>query len=204
MNPGWDEVIARNDSRSCGPRCSRVYVFQFADRNNTVWESGHFFNCTISISKVEGGSPNQPFHQLPDQTATIAAGAIGMDGFSDNMRRQFVRYTDAVIWGARTNGSVHRIEDTVGRFAAGVIAAYDVYGPKVEISGIQKHPGVILEVSWGYVVCVFAHFLRGSCADGRVCEEFDIGYNPRSTVVSRGVFCLLRQCCTLQRRFAPN
>ena len=155
MNPGWDEVIASNASRSCGRRCNRVYVFQFADINNPVREFGHFFNCTINISKVEGGNPNQPFHQLPDQTATIAAGAIGMDGFTDSMRRQFVRYTDAVIWGARTNGSVHATELIVGWFAAGVIAAYDIYGPKVEIGGIQSHPAIKLQVNWGYVVCIF-------------------------------------------------
>ena len=161
MNPGWSEIIARNKSRSCGPRCDRVYVFQFANPNNPVPDVGHFFNCTINISKVEGASPGQPFHELPDQTASIAAGAIGMDGFVDNMSRQFVRYASSVFWGMRLDGSVISVERVVGRFAVGVIAAYDRYGPTVEVDGTQSHPAVMLEVTWGYVVCALPQALRG-------------------------------------------
>ena len=42
----------------------------------------------------------------------------------------------------------------MGKYAAGVIAAYDYYGPSVEAMGVQSRPGVSLSVNWFYVVCL--------------------------------------------------
>jgi hypothetical protein len=128
-------------------------VFQFARQSNPIPDVGHFFNCTVNISKVKGADPGQPLHELPDSTASIAAGAIGLEGFGDSGRRQFVRYISAVIWGAH-DGTVRTAEFIVGKFAVGVIAAYDMYGPVVQVTGTQSHPGILLKVNWDYVVRV--------------------------------------------------
>ena len=91
---------------------------------------------------------------MPDQTAEVAAGAIGLDGYVDDSARQFVRYTSASTWGHRLNDSTWLAEYFVGKYAAGVIAAYDYYGPSVEAMGVQSRPGVSLSVNWFYVVCL--------------------------------------------------
>ena len=116
-------------------------------------QTGSFFNCTITISEVENASPLQPFHSIPDKIAEVAAGAIALDGYVDDSERQFVRYTSGSTWGRRLEDSTHLAEMFVGKFAVGVIAAYDIYGPSVEAMGWQSRPGVSLSVNWFYVVC---------------------------------------------------
>jgi hypothetical protein len=164
VNPGWDDLASSyvNGSRPCGRRCSRIYAFQFADEDNFDDTLGHFFNCTINISPVSNANPFQPFHNMPNDTAIYAAGAIGLDGYTDRERRQFVRYTKPVRWGSiENNGSVLEAERLVGRFAAGVIAAYDYYGPWVEIMGIQQKPGIALKVNWPFVVGLISRLIIG-------------------------------------------
>ncbi|PWW79089.1 hypothetical protein C7212DRAFT_340012 [Tuber magnatum] len=135
----------------CGPRCSPIYIFQWVDE---TWEppseTGSFFNCTITVSQVQNANPLQPFHSMPDLTAEIA-GAIGLDGYIDDSSRQFVRYTSASTWGQRMTNSTDYAELLVGKYATGVIAAYDIYGPSVEAMGLQSRPGVSLSVNWFYV-----------------------------------------------------
>jgi len=88
---------------------------------------------------------------MPDEVAEMAAGAIGLDGYVDRYERQFVRYTSASTWGARMADSTHVAELLLGKYAAGVIAAYDFYGPSVEAIGVQSRPGISLDVNWFYV-----------------------------------------------------
>jgi len=116
-------------------------------------QTGSFFNCTITISQVENANPLQPFHSIPDKIAEVVAGAIALDGYVDDSSRQFVRYTSGSTWGGRLEDSTSLAELFVGKFAAGVIAAYDIYGPSVEAMGWQSRPGVSLSVNWLYVVC---------------------------------------------------
>lgn len=91
---------------------------------------------------------------MPDETAQVAAGAIGLDGYVDSSARQFVRYTSGSTWGLRLEDSTDTAELLVGKYAAGVIAAYDIFGPSVEAIGLQSRPGVSLSVNWFYVVCL--------------------------------------------------
>jgi len=123
------------------------------DRWDPPSQTGSFFNCTITISQVENADPLQPFHSMPDKTAQVAAGAIALDGYVDSSSRQFVRYASGSTWGRRLEDSTSLAELIVGKYAVGVIAAYDIYGPSVEAVGMQSRPGVSLSVNWFYVVC---------------------------------------------------
>ncbi|PUU80857.1 hypothetical protein B9Z19DRAFT_1169797 [Tuber borchii] len=151
----------------CGPRCSRIYIFQWVDETwDPPSQTGSFFNCTITISQVENANPLQPFHSMPDQTAEVAAGAIGLDGYVDDSSRQFVRYTSASTWGSRLGDSAQLAESFVAKYAAGVIAAYDYYGPSVEAMGVQSRPGVSLSVNWFYVSLTLGSILGAQLACG--------------------------------------
>ncbi|CAZ80702.1 unnamed protein product [Tuber melanosporum] len=156
-----------SDTEGCGPRCSRVYIFQWVDEKwDPPSETGSFFNCTINISQVENANPLQPFHSMPDLTAEMAAGAIGLEGFVDDSERQFVRYTSAASWWGQRMKSTDIAAVLVGKFAVGVIAAYDFYGPKIEAMGLQSRPGISLSVNWLYVSLtlgsiLFAQFVCG-------------------------------------------
>lgn len=63
----------------CGPRCSRVQVFQA--KNDPDIPIAGFFDCNTTISNVQGAYA--PAHELPDRQAKIAAGAIGYGGPSN-------------------------------------------------------------------------------------------------------------------------
>ncbi|CUS12908.1 unnamed protein product [Tuber aestivum] len=136
----------------CGPRCSRIYIFQWVDETwDPPSDTGSFFNCTVTVSQVRNADPLQPYHSMPNLTAEMAAGAIGLDGYIDQSSRQFVRYTSASTWGTRMRNSTQLAERLLGMYATGVIAAYDMYGPSVEAMGLQSRPGVSLSVNWLYV-----------------------------------------------------
>ncbi|KAG0641331.1 hypothetical protein HOY80DRAFT_742887 [Tuber brumale] len=163
VNPG--EYVS--GAKICGPRCSRIYIFQWVDQTwDPPSQTGSFFNCTITISQVENANPLQPFHNMPNLTAEMAAGAIGLDGYVDRSERQFVRYTSASWWGQRMENSTVFAELLVGKFAAGVIAAYDIYGPSVEAMGVQSRPGISLSVNWFYVSLTLGSILLAQLACG--------------------------------------
>lgn len=92
VNPIW-EAYGPNPL-SCGPRCSRIYMFQFQDSAGPP-SYGDFFNCTITVSEVDNADPDQKEQQLPDDTALIVAGAFGSEGWKDSAGRQFAKYGPA-------------------------------------------------------------------------------------------------------------
>lgn len=64
-------------------------------------------------------------------------------------------YNYRVHWGFRHDGGTDSsfiAASTVGRFSIGVIAAYDAYGPMVEVVGAQSWIGVTLVVKWRNLV----------------------------------------------------
>ncbi|PUU73179.1 hypothetical protein B9Z19DRAFT_1164498 [Tuber borchii] len=153
-------------TKTCGPRCSRIYIFQSVDKTwNPPSSTGSFFNCTITVSQVQNANPRQPLHSMPDRTAVTAAGAIGLDGYSEHNSRQFVRYRNSSSWGQRLGDSTHLAELFVGKYAAGVIAAYDFYGPSVEVMGLQSRLETNLSVEWLALIvtlgCIFGVQLMG-------------------------------------------
>ena len=84
---------------------------------------------------MQNASPLEPSHSMPDHTAVTAAGAIGFGGYSDDSSYQYARYRNSSTWGQRLEDSTHLAQWLVGKYTAGVIAAYDNYGPLVEVMG---------------------------------------------------------------------
>lgn len=84
----------------------------------------------------------------------IAAGAIGLGGYSDDYSRQFVQYKNSTAWGKRLGNSTHQAELFVGKYTVGVIAAYDLYGPSVEAMGLKSKFETQLSVNWSLMVCL--------------------------------------------------
>jgi hypothetical protein len=74
----------------CGPRCARVVVIQYLDVNEANTNPGQFYDCQVTVSAV--ASASLPVHELTDDQARIVAGAIGLRGFVDADRWQYVRY----------------------------------------------------------------------------------------------------------------
>jgi hypothetical protein len=86
--PGATTYITET-AEVCGPRCTRVFVFQSEIQSTGTRPS--LYDCNITISNVS--NRHIPEHDLPDMQARIAAGAIGLEGFQHaNTTRQWVRY----------------------------------------------------------------------------------------------------------------
>lgn len=66
-------------------------MFQFL--NSTETGNGNFYNCTVTVSEVENADPKQPEHQLPNDTASIIAGAFGSEGWKDSTGQQSSKYS---------------------------------------------------------------------------------------------------------------
>ena len=63
----------------CGPRCLYMWAFKgHADDKN-----GTFYRCPIIISEVSNAGVNSQ-HQIPNDTALIAAASIGLEGHHNN------------------------------------------------------------------------------------------------------------------------
>lgn len=88
--PIWDAMD--QNSLSCGPRCNRIYIFNFLGSGG-VDGYGDFFNCTVTISGVRNADPAQKAHQLPDDIAYIIAGSAGSEGWKDSSGRQSSKYS---------------------------------------------------------------------------------------------------------------
>ena len=142
-----------SDLEPCGPRCSRIYIFQPVDKAwNPPAETGSFFNCTITISQVQNASHLQPFHSMSDQTAIVAAGAIGVGGNTNDNPYPSGRYRNRSTWGQRLGNSTNLAELLVGKYTVGVIAAYDMYGPSIEVMGLRSTFRARILVDWSYIV----------------------------------------------------
>ena len=72
----------------CGSRCAQVWVYQSQPSDA---ESGTVLDCTVKLTGVKNA--HLPEHELPDDQARIAAGAIGLEGIvHENDTRQYSLY----------------------------------------------------------------------------------------------------------------
>lgn len=56
--------------------------FQFIDPDNDEKGNGTLFQCAVNVGEVTNAQA--PEHKVDDRVAYIAAGAIGLDGYSDD------------------------------------------------------------------------------------------------------------------------
>jgi len=158
INPRSD--LPRNVQWDCGPRCARVAALQFLDSNATG--NGGFYDCNVHVSKVQGAT--SPEHEIPDSIAAIAAGSIGLEGYSIGPNLwEYVRYTPDSPW---SNYGVNPLSDATymariaSRFAIGAIAMKDIYGlATAQAQGQIAWVGVLLKVKWPALLLILGSIL---------------------------------------------
>ncbi|KAH0555835.1 hypothetical protein GP486_006222 [Trichoglossum hirsutum] len=123
-SPGATTYITDTDV-VCGPRCARVWVFQSLQPASGV-TSLSVMDCNVTVTDVENAS--LPQHEVPDEQARIAAGAIGLEGVAH--------------------------ENDSKQFATGVIAAAGELNPLLSAPGSFPSSGERLTVEWRNVCLI--------------------------------------------------
>lgn len=158
MSRTWAYPIAENNGSSgpgCGPRCIRLYAGSFHDHNTSTSRPDFmFYNCTVTISKVEKADPQNPLHNFPDSTAKLLGASIALETGHQQylLNYSMVHYSKSVIWGNLTSNDNRQTADVMGRWVAGAIATMDDINMKKKGSGDTLGIGVLLKVNWERVV----------------------------------------------------
>ncbi|KAF8545363.1 hypothetical protein BDD12DRAFT_811534 [Trichophaea hybrida] len=157
INPRSD--LPQNQGWNCGSRCAAVAALQFLDSNGTG--NGGFYNCQVHVSKVQGGTA--PEHEIPDDIAIIAAGSIGLEGYTIGPNSwEYVRYTPDSPWsnyGMSMDDATYMAR-IASRFAIGAIAMKDIYGlATAQAQGQIAWVGVLLKVKWPALFLILGSIL---------------------------------------------
>ncbi|KAL7269614.1 hypothetical protein RUND412_007709 [Rhizina undulata] len=160
INPRSD--LPKNSDWYCGPRCASIAALQFLDPDNeddVEAQYGGFFACEVVVSEVQNATLKQ--QEIPDRVAWIAAGAIGLDGYSEGPDQwEYVRYFRGTKWGENLGDNSDEMARLVGQFAIGVVATRDLFGPRTEqVLGMQPWVGVLLKVYWPQFLSILGGIL---------------------------------------------
>ncbi|KAI5808030.1 hypothetical protein DFH27DRAFT_293035 [Peziza echinospora] len=145
-NPRAD--INDNPIWSCniGPRCTVLASFQYIDPAKETG-NGTLYRCAVNVGTVT--NVKFPEHMIDDRMAWIAAGSIGLDGFSDDPQDWlYQRYFLGTPFGRRAASDPEFMAKLVSRFAIGTIATLDNDNPRVELVGNRPWAGVLFKVNW--------------------------------------------------------
>ncbi|KAF8448531.1 hypothetical protein BGX38DRAFT_1188294 [Terfezia claveryi] len=130
-----------------GNRCAMLAGFQFIDVDHDPNRNGTLFQCTVDVGKVTNAQI--PEHEIEDRIAYIAAGSIGLDGYSDDPQQWlYQRYFLGTTFGRQVNGNASEMAYLVSRFSIGTIATMDIDNPKIKIVGMKPWAGVLFKVYW--------------------------------------------------------
>jgi len=160
INPRPD--AAANANVSCGPRCAPVYALIFLSKDSPP-QTGSLYACNVTVSDVRNAT--KPAHELPDSIASMAAGSIGLSGFSDSSNSwEYARFPTESFWAdaeaSSTSPDPQHIAQLAARFAVGTIAVKDIYGiHDLEVQGIAAWVGVLIKVKWKYLLLILALIL---------------------------------------------
>lgn len=143
-----DQYLKEDNTPVCplGTRCAVVHGFQFINPKIEAG-NGKIYTCIVEISKVTNAW--LPAHDFPDDIAWMAAGAIGLDGFTEDVDEWlYQRYYLGTQFGQRMGGDPKKMARLVSRFAAGVIAILDTDNPPIRVWGDKPWAGVLFKVKW--------------------------------------------------------
>jgi hypothetical protein len=184
INPRSD--LPKNRAWSCGPRCASLAALTFLDpaAASSSDTTGGFYDCEVHISTVIGG--NDPAHEVPDAVAEIAAGAIAWEGYSLGPDQwEYVRYPPESPWSSSNpgiNDDAGTMAQLASRFAIGVIAAKDLYGPQTTTTttaqGNVARFGMLLRVRWNFLLVLLAAILAAQ-----------LGMGVAAVIWANAVFC---------------
>ncbi|MCJ1377462.1 hypothetical protein MMC17_000557 [Xylographa soralifera] len=125
---------------TCGPRCANVCAFE----NTGV--KGFYYECEVAVGNVANATRTE--HEVPDQVAKMAAGAIALQGYQAvNVTAQYQRYPAGYEGGIWMNGDQEGMAAMMRQFAIGTISAADLNNPNIDSVLLDVQPGQGVKLS---------------------------------------------------------
>ncbi|KIW67638.1 hypothetical protein PV04_06875 [Phialophora macrospora] len=161
-----------NITSDCGPRCAQIYALQVADNITTDVPTPRFWSCFSNVSTVDGVDlypdlyPDPGQYQIPDDQASILAGAIGWSGVlsadangnlsfsTPETQLQMVRYPVDSQWSPPGNYTAEDMAWLVMKFTAGAISAMDTVGPRNNVTAWGPAPAQVIHVQWRFAASI--------------------------------------------------
>ncbi|TGZ81657.1 hypothetical protein EX30DRAFT_371282 [Ascodesmis nigricans] len=173
INPRSD--LPQNHKWDCGKRCVAVAAIQYIDPSKNATAKGAFYGCEVRVSPVMGAT--LPEHELPDDTARTAGGAIALAGYSKGPDQwEYVLYPPESKWSNYDYEEVDNSEtmaDLAAQYAVGAIAARDLMGPQdLQVEGTVAWVGVLVKVKWAYLSAILVTILLLQIILGLCCVAY--------------------------------
>jgi hypothetical protein len=152
-----------NTNRTCGPRCTNINVLTAADNQTGSVPFPLWFSCNNTVGPVTNiddyAEPAK--YMLPDEQARAWAGAIGFSGIHWNGTSfQYVLYEYDSDWALNAypdnQPGTAAVAQNIMEFTAGGIAATDVYGPRINVTGYYPTQGQVVDIQWNWAVLLLA------------------------------------------------
>ena len=155
--PNSTTYLTSPDLYNCDPRCANVCGYE---NNGTA---GFYYECEITIGNVTNALI--PEHQVSDDNAKIAAGAIALQGYQTmNGNSQFQRFPAQSTYGRFLHGDSDTMAYNMRLFAIGVFATADQIISDIDTSalhvpGFFPNQGVKLNIDhpgnmWALFGCI--------------------------------------------------
>lgn len=145
-------------------------MFLAADNQTDSVPFPLWFSCNNTVGQVTNvDNYDEPAaYMLPDEQARAWAGAIGFNGITYNQtgpNLQYVVYesdSDFTLSGFPNNDpGVANVAQTIMGFTAGGIAATDVNGPRINVTGYYPTQAQVVQVEWNYAIPLLAGIAGG-------------------------------------------
>jgi hypothetical protein len=154
-----------NMDRTCGPRCTNVMMLLTADNRTDSVPFPLWFSCNNTVGQVtnvdEYDEPAK--YVMPDEQARAWAGAIGFNGITwsgTGPDLQYVVYEYESVWSL--NGYTNNdpgaaiVAQYVMAFTAEGIAATDVNGPRINVTGDYPTQAQVVDMEWKWAISLLA------------------------------------------------
>lgn len=152
-----------NTNRTCGPRCTNVNVLTAADNRTGSVPFPLWFSCNNTVGPVTNVDDydDPAKYMLPDEQARAWAGAIGFNGIvSNGTDLQYVLYEYDSVWALNAypnnDPGAAAVAQNIMEFTAGGIAASDVYGPRINVTGYYPTQGQVVSIQWNWAIPLLA------------------------------------------------
>jgi hypothetical protein len=144
--------------QTCGPRCVKVNVLLTADNITGSVLNPRFFTCNNTVSQVSNLDSYWGYdaYLIANEQARLWAGAIGFSGFSDGDPMEYVRYEYSSDWSPGGSSDDLDIAKLLMQFTTGAVAAYDVNGPRVNVTGYYPVQAQVVDVEWTWTIALLA------------------------------------------------
>jgi hypothetical protein len=161
-----------DNTKTCGERCARVFVYQSAQEQATENQQvtifrDMIFDCNNTVGEITNVTKDGEKYTLPaGDPARAIAGAIGWTGFLDNLGNDTYDNLESQLFSNDSYWSPPVQLTAAGRFSASrfisqysiaALAAMDRNGPKVIINdGDQPQQALVVAVEWGNAAALLA------------------------------------------------